>query len=81
MAVERTLEVTNSDVLRTDNALRLLARIAVRYACEQHLLDDLEVKDVEQKTKVLSLRPRSEREKLRPEVGRRAEASCDRVYG
>ena len=66
MAVQRTLEVVNPEALRTDYAFRVLARIAVRYAFENHLFDDVvEVDNSEQKTKVLDLRPRSDREKFR----------------
>ena len=53
MAVQRTLEVVNPEALRTDYAFRVLARIAVRYAFENHLFDDVvEVDNSEQKTKV-----------------------------
>lgn len=52
MAVQRTLEVVNPEALRTDYAFRVLARIAVRYAFENHLFDDVvEVDNSEQKRK------------------------------
>lgn len=41
MAVQRTVEVLNPEALRTERALRAFARIAVRYAFELHLYDDL----------------------------------------
>lgn len=69
MAVQRTLEVVNPEALRTDYAFRVLARIAVRYAFENHLFDDVvEVDNSEQKTKVLDLRPR---------MGRKSEENSD----
>lgn len=78
MAVQRTLEVVNPEALRTDYAFRVLARIAVRYAFENHLFDDVvEVDNSEQKTKVLDLRPRSDREKFRQNMGRKAEENSD----
>ena len=78
MAVQRTLEVVNPEALRTDYAFRVLARIAVRYAFENHLFDDVvEVDNSEQKTKVLDLRPRSDREKFRQNMGRKSEESSD----
>ena len=75
MAVQRTLEVVNPEALRTDYAFRVLARIAVRYAFENHLFD--EVDNSEQKTKVLDLRPRSDREKFRQNMGRKSEENSD----
>ena len=78
MAVQRTLEVVNPEALRTDYAFRVLARIAVRYAFENHLFDDVvEVDNSEQKTKVLDLRPRSDREKFRQNMGRKSEENSD----
>lgn len=57
---------------------RELARIAVRYAFENHLFDDVvEVDNSEQKTKVLDLRPRSDREKFRQNMGRKSEENSD----
>lgn len=38
---ERIVEVLNPEVLRTERALKAFARIAVRYAFELHLYDDL----------------------------------------
>lgn len=78
MAVQRTLEVVNPEALRTDYAFRVLARIAVRYAFENHLFDDVvEVDNSEQKTKVLDLRSRSDREKFRQNMGRKSEENSD----
>lgn len=78
MAVQRTLEVVNPEALRTERALRSFARIAVRYAFELHLYDDLlGVDNSEQKTKVLGLRPRSDREKFRQNMGRKSEENSD----
>lgn len=54
MAVQRTVEVLNPEALRTERALRAFARIAVRYAFELHLYDDLlGVDNSEQKRKCL----------------------------
>lgn len=78
MAVQRTVEVLNPEALRTERALRAFARIAVRYAFELHLYDDLlGVDNSEQKTKVLDLRPRSDREKFRQNMGRKSEENSD----
>lgn len=78
MAVQRTLEVVNPEALRTDYAFRVLARIAGRYAFENHLFDDVvEVDNSEQKTKVLDLLPRSDREKFRQNMGRKPEENSD----
>lgn len=39
--IERIVEVINPEALRTERALKAFARIAVRYAFELHLYDDL----------------------------------------
>lgn len=77
---EMTLEIENPEVLQCDEALTAMAEIILEFAVSNGLFNKGAIK-CEQKTKVLSLRPRSEREKLRQEVGRRAEESCDCVYG
>ena len=69
MAVQRTVEVLNPEALRTERALRAFAL---------HLYDDLlGVDNSEQKTKVLDLRPRSDREKFRQNMGRKSEENSD----
>lgn len=77
---ELTLEVVNGEVLQSDAALTAMAELVLEFAVSRGLFNKGAIQ-VEQKTKVLSLRPRSEREKLRSEVGRRTEESCDCVYG
>ena len=48
---ERIVEVLNPEVLRTEGALRVLARIAVRYAFENHLIDDSLINQAEKEKK------------------------------
>ena len=48
---ERIVEVLNPEVLRTEGALRVLARIAVRYAFENHLFDDSLINQAEKEKK------------------------------
>ncbi len=48
---ERMVEVLNPEVLRTEGALRVLARIAVRYAFENHLFDDSLINQAEKEKK------------------------------
>lgn len=77
---ELTLEVVNPDVLMSDAALTVMAELVMQFAAD-HGLFDKGVIQYEQKTKVLNLRPRSDREKFRQDLGRKSKENGDCLQG
>lgn len=77
---ELTLEF-NEEILLSDAGLTAMAELILQFGVDRGLFKKGAIKKNEQTTKVLSLRPRSEREKLRQKVGRGTEESCNSVHG
>lgn len=77
MAVQRTVEVLNPEALRTERALRAFARIAVRYAFELHLYDDLFGVDNSEQKRKCSICGRDLTGKISSKYGTKVEENSD----